>query len=257
MRRTLRVLVPLAILAAIILSAGARGHSVVAQPPPGTCHARGNGSFTLPDRRCTPGAIDPRVTQANIAATICTRGYTRRVRPPESVTETEKEHSMDAYGDRGAMRDYEYDHLIPLELGGAPNSARNLWPEPGSSPNVKDRLEDRLRRLVCEHRLALSSARTQIASDWTAAYRRYVSGRGGSLSGAEVAPAKRRLPHSVALNCQIAAPSISSPSPTITAASTPEGTLQPHQCTPASRARRAAGEMCRWLNTSRRIGSTA
>ena len=26
--------------------------------------------------------------------------------------------------------DYEEDHLIPLELGGAPRDPNNLWPEP-------------------------------------------------------------------------------------------------------------------------------
>ena len=57
---------------------------------------------------------------------------------------------MRAYGDRLPLHAYEYDHLIPLELGGAPNSPRNLWPEPGASPNPKDRLENRLRVLVCD-----------------------------------------------------------------------------------------------------------
>ncbi len=33
-----------------------------------------------------PGAINPAVTQANIQATICVRGWTRTVRPPEHFT---------------------------------------------------------------------------------------------------------------------------------------------------------------------------
>ena len=36
----------------------------------------------LPDRRCTPGAIDPAVTQADIQSTICVTGYADTVRPP-------------------------------------------------------------------------------------------------------------------------------------------------------------------------------
>lgn len=41
----------------------------------------------LPDPACTPGATDPRVTQATLATTICSRGYTAIVRPPLNVTE--------------------------------------------------------------------------------------------------------------------------------------------------------------------------
>ena len=76
--------------------------------------------FTLPDARCTPGALSPAVNQASIQATICRAGYTKTVRPPESVTEVEKEASMAAYGDGEPRHHYEYDHLVPLELGGAP-----------------------------------------------------------------------------------------------------------------------------------------
>ncbi|MEA2144827.1 MAG: hypothetical protein QOG59_414 [Solirubrobacteraceae bacterium] len=147
-------------------------YRVVAQPAPGSCHTRGSGPFTRPDARCTPGASDPRVTQADIASTICRRGYTRSVRPPESVTYAEKRASMRAYGDHGSSRRYEYDHLIPLELGGAPNDAHNLWPEPGASPNPKDALENRLREQVCDQALSLAAARRAIASGWVAAYRR-------------------------------------------------------------------------------------
>jgi hypothetical protein len=135
------------------------------------CHARGSGVFVLPDARCTPGVTDPRVTQANIATTICRTGYTRTVRPPESVTARQKRVSMAAYGDTGSARRYEYDHLISLELGGAPDDTRNLWPEPGGSPNPKDRLENALHRDVCAGRMTLRAAQRTIARDWVAAYR--------------------------------------------------------------------------------------
>jgi hypothetical protein len=148
--------------------------AIQAQPPPGSCHARGSGRFSLPDPRCTPGAIDPAVRDANIAATICHAGYTRSVRPPESITEHEKQASLAAYGDSGPLGDYEYDHLVPLELGGASNDPRNLWPEPGAIPNPKDELENRLRSLVCAGGLRLAAAQREIAEDWIAAYRRLI-----------------------------------------------------------------------------------
>jgi hypothetical protein len=115
------------------------------------------------------------VSQRNIAATICRRGYTDRVRSPAWVTEPEKRASMAAYGDTGPPRAFEFDHLVPLALAGSASDPANLWPEPGPSPNPKDALEARLARLVCERRIALASAQRLIAEDWVAAYRRYVS----------------------------------------------------------------------------------
>jgi hypothetical protein len=141
------------------------------QPATGSCHARGHGAFTLPDRHCTPGVADTAVTQANIDVTICRSGYTKKVRPPASVTGPEKLASMKAYGDTGSPRRYEYDHLISLELGGAPNDSHNLWPEPGASPNKKDRLENRLHRMVCDGSITLGAARREIAGDWVKTYR--------------------------------------------------------------------------------------
>jgi len=135
----------------------------------GPCRFRGQ----LPDPACTPGAIDPAVTQAGISSTICIRGYTATVRPPAAETELFK-HSVayPAYGfanvPGGAS---ELDHLIPLELGGA-NDASNLWPEPGAIPNAKDKVENALRAAVCDHRATLKAAQDAIASDWTTAEQR-------------------------------------------------------------------------------------
>jgi len=152
-------------------------HRVQAQPPAGSCHYRGHGLYSLPDPHCTPGAIDPAVTQADIARTICEAGYTERIRPPESITEPEKRASLRSYGDDRPLHDYEYDHLVALELGGARTDPRNLWPEPGGSPNPKDTLEDHLRALVCDGRMTLAAAQLTIADDWVAAYRRHYGAR--------------------------------------------------------------------------------
>jgi hypothetical protein len=156
----------------------ASGDVVQRQPSPGSCHARGHGLMALPDPRCTPGAVNPAVTPGTLDSTICRSGWTATVRPPERVTEPEKLASMRAYGLTGTSA-YEYDHLVPLELGGAVNDPRNLWPEPdypareGFYLNPKDRLETALRRLVCAGRLSLSAAQRAIAGDWVSAYARY------------------------------------------------------------------------------------
>jgi hypothetical protein len=149
------------------------------QPPPASCHALGAGLYERPDPRCAPGAVNPSVTQASIATTICRTGWTATVRPPESITYREKRASMSAYGLRGPTSGYEYDHVVPLELGGAVNDARNLWPEPdyasreGFYANPKDRLENTLRRMVCDESMSLSRAQRIIAGNWVSAYYRY------------------------------------------------------------------------------------
>jgi hypothetical protein len=156
-------------------------HVVQTQPPAGSCHARHTGLFSLPDARCTPGALNPAVTQATIDVTICRRGWTSTVRPPQAITGPEKRASMKAYGHHQPVSGYEYDHHVSLELGGAVNDPRNLWPEPdypqrsGFYLNPKDKLEGALKRLVCQRKLRLGQAQHLIASDWPSAYRRYVN----------------------------------------------------------------------------------
>ena len=138
------------------------------QPASGSCHAIGAGLSSRPDRRCTPGALNPDITQANIRQTICRPGWTDTIRPPASVSEPEKAASMAAYGDAGPISSYEYDHFVPLELGGAVNDPRNLWPEPGASPNPKDAVEDALNRRVCDGQMTLARAQRAITTNWIA-----------------------------------------------------------------------------------------
>jgi len=124
----------------------------------------------LPDRRCTPGAIRHGVS----LATICSYGYSRSVRPPESYTEPRKLRQMPAYGLPGPVRDYEEDHLVPLSVGGAPRDPANLWPEPRHGPNnaeEKDQLETWAARMACARRLPLARLQHDMATDWTALFR--------------------------------------------------------------------------------------
>lgn len=174
--------VAVGLIACLVLSGAAAGlvrstaSNKVVQPQPaaGSCHATGSGVYARPDPRCTPGALNPKVTQATIYQTICRDGWTRTVRPPEAITEAEKRLSMAAYGDTRPIWTYEYDHLVPLELGGATNDPRNLWPEPGASPNPKDKLEDALNRAVCDGRLSLAKAQAEVATNWVKPARRGV-----------------------------------------------------------------------------------
>jgi len=133
---------------------------------PVSCTARPG---PLPDPACTPGARNPDVRPETIGHTICSSGWTATIRPPTSVTAPIKKSAIRAYGlyAGGAANTYELDHLIPLELGGAPRDPANLWPEPGI-PNPKDQVENAARRAVCNGHMSLSAAQNAIATDWTA-----------------------------------------------------------------------------------------
>ncbi|GAC1388399.1 MAG: hypothetical protein NVS1B7_8620 [Candidatus Saccharimonadales bacterium] len=123
----------------------------------------------LPDPNCTPGVINPNVTQANIAQTICVRGFTKTIRPPAGYTDQLKAQQMQAYGFTDNIHNHEEDHLISLELGGSLDDPKNLWPEPQASPNAKDKIENYLHTPICARRIALADAQHRIATDWTTA----------------------------------------------------------------------------------------
>jgi hypothetical protein len=126
-------------------------------------------AIPCPTRTCTPGATNPKVTQATLADTICKTGYTKSIRPPRDIIAAEKRANAASYGYIGSFSDIEYDHLVPLELGGDPNDARNLWVEPAKSPNMKDGIEHKLHQRVCAGTVSLAAAQQAIAANWTTA----------------------------------------------------------------------------------------
>lgn len=116
-----------------------------------------------PDYSPPPGALYPAVTQANIGQTICVRGWTKTVRPPLSYTEHLKREQIRSRRLPGRPGDYEEDHFIPLELGGAPRNPNNLWPQPWDQARRKDKWELALNRAVCSGRMSLADAQRKIA----------------------------------------------------------------------------------------------
>jgi hypothetical protein len=129
----------------------------------------------VPDAKITPGATRP-VTLQELCSTS-TRDY-RETMDPDAKREAYQRyglaHQCEGYcsGPEGC----EVDHLVPLELGGA-NDPRNLWPEPFAGAwgaHSKDKLENTLHNMVCEGHLPLEQAQHEIATDWEAAYRRYL-----------------------------------------------------------------------------------
>ncbi len=115
-------------------------------------------------RAQVPGEVDGRVTQSTIQSTICTHGYTGKVRPPRKVTDAIKRRL--AQGLQGSPKDYELDHLIPIGLGGHPRSPKNLWVQTWPEAAAKDRDELRLHRDVCVGRMTLEGAQQEMLAAW-------------------------------------------------------------------------------------------
>ena len=143
--------------------------------------ALSNLDWVLPNSKVTPGSINSDVTQSNIQSTICVSGWTTTVRPKTSYTNNLKKQQLSGdykyliidYGSN--LTNYEEDHLISLELGGNPSDPKNLWTQPWSGNNArqKDVIETKLKKLVCSGTIKLSVAQKAIASNWVKAYNKY------------------------------------------------------------------------------------
>lgn len=164
-----RVLTALVVVLLALAACGAVAQSAAQVPALGrrikTSGCRIDGA--LPDPACTPGAIFPDATKAQ----ICQSGYASGVR---SVPSSEKTQVYQEYGvSHHTTGQYEVDHLVSLELGGS-NSIANLWPEAASPKpgfHEKDQVENYLHDQVCTGRISLARAQYDIATNWLAIYR--------------------------------------------------------------------------------------
>jgi len=125
----------------------------------------------VPNPAITPGEAAP-ISKSE----VCEANFDADNR---EVPEALKRAVFKAYGLNNAPRNaYEVDFLITPALGGSA-SVRNLWPQPYNShswnAHTKDVLERRLHTLVCSGQVDLFTAQRDIAANWVAAYKKYVS----------------------------------------------------------------------------------
>jgi hypothetical protein len=126
--------------------------------------------LAVPDRALTPGATRP-----------VSIGEVCSVAHEEVVSAVPNDLSQQVFKEYGIVNprseDYEIDYLIAPGLGGT-EDIRNLWPEPSNSStwnaHVKDALEERLHRLVCDGQVDLPTAQRAIATNWINAYKKYL-----------------------------------------------------------------------------------
>jgi len=158
-----------AVLAAAVLVGCADAPLFRFDPPP------------APAARQPPGAFNEGVTQANIRRTICSPGWLAAARPPASFITEAKSRLMKESGLPAAdAPKVEVDFLVPLGLGGHPRKAENLWLQPVEGNwgvRTKDRLENKLRHMVCSGEISLLEARDAMRTDWKMAARYYLSDR--------------------------------------------------------------------------------
>jgi hypothetical protein len=105
-----------------------------------------------------PGQRYHAVTQATLGATVCVSGYTATIRPPVSYTSALKRWLLKDRHLAGDVGDYQLDHLISLELGGAPYSTTNLWMQPIAQARRDDAFENQWHARLCQGALTLREA---------------------------------------------------------------------------------------------------
>ena len=91
------------------------------------------------------------------------------MRPSSSYTNKLRKQSIkDYHYKEKRLAEYEEDHLIPRQLGGHPTDSKNLWPEPyriKCGARIKDVLETKLKRMVCDGKMTLKEAQHLIATN--------------------------------------------------------------------------------------------
>jgi hypothetical protein len=154
-----------------------RGLVVVGLPPHKVCHVKTTPSGELlPDPKCTPGAINPTLTEAVLKNPAFRTGCVRN----DATSENQKRTTYKWYRTKRPRNNVhltqtcELDHLIPLYLGGA-DTLDNIWPQCGPKGvhlddryfKEKDKVEYYLGRQVREGKMDLADAQRGIAKDWT------------------------------------------------------------------------------------------
>lgn len=146
------------------------------EPSDGACAVRERNGYPMPDPRCTPGGVNPAITDDVL------RDRSWRTRGVRNCAESEAEKHQ-AYGwyrivkpriNSNENQFCELDHLVPLELGGA-DGMGNIWPQCGPDAvtlnqryfKEKDHVENYLAAQVKAGQLPLAEAQRGIARDWT------------------------------------------------------------------------------------------
>ena len=148
----------------------------VTVPPTGKCKVRTKGKFVFPDPSCTPGAVNPHLTDAILQDPEFGTGCER----DKATSATEKKQTYGWYDITKPTNNAEphmiceLDHLISIELGGA-DTLDNIWPQCGPKGakgenrlfKQKDQVENWLAQMIRDGTMSKKEAQQGIADDWT------------------------------------------------------------------------------------------
>jgi hypothetical protein len=136
--------------------------------------------FEAPDPAHAPGAINKKVTQSNIKRTICNPAWVVKTQAAaaKNAKLLPRQLKDRGYGSQDPAK-YVPDHLIPIEVGGHPSDARNLWPQAvgaGWNAAAKDKLEVYVNREVCAGHMKLAEAQAVFKKNWVEVFHLYCGG---------------------------------------------------------------------------------
>ena len=129
-------------------------------------------SFVIdkPDPSLTPGAYKQEANES-----FCVVGFSKTIR---KVSEKTKQKIYNRYNvpleDRGGYVT-KIDHLVPLQFYGT-NEESNLWPHYFNTEYgvlKKNKLENLLKKKICNGEITQIEAIKCIINDWTLCYRKY------------------------------------------------------------------------------------
>ncbi|KAJ3311235.1 hypothetical protein HDU76_003169 [Blyttiomyces sp. JEL0837] len=145
------------IFKSILIALAAAAISVSASPVRRTIPYNGPDQSYTTGQLCSPS--DPWYQGEAYGISKCTR----------HVTRAEKDEVAAHYGtDPSEYSSVEFDHLIPLGIGGS-NDASNLWPQPGpsgqSDSGSKDAVENQAYQQLSSGQISQREA-VQMICDW-------------------------------------------------------------------------------------------
>ena len=134
--------------------------------------------FEAPDPVHAPGALNKKVTQRNIQRTICDPPWVAKTQAAAAQKNTKlmaDQLKKRGYRDTDPAK-YVVDQLIPIDVGGNPTDARNLWPQAvsaGWNVAAKNKLETYVNREVCSGHMKLAQGQAIFKRNWVEVFHLY------------------------------------------------------------------------------------
>jgi len=145
--------------------------------------------INVPNPNITPGEVI--TTNKHL---VCMKGFSKMIR---RTTYEMKRKTYQAYEIRNTKAN-KIDHLVPLSLGGA-DSMKNIWPTDFNTKNYtaddKDRLELKIRKLVCSGKMSVQKGQKLFMRNWQKAYDKYCPTRSACPSYKEIMDKEKPYKH--------------------------------------------------------------